>query len=78
MIDLSKSTVLPGLIDCHTHLTMTPYDSGLSSVQLSSPRQALTGARNARVTLQAGFTTVRNVGAAGYADIALRDAINAR
>ncbi|MGC2719130.1 MAG: hypothetical protein WA209_06030, partial [Candidatus Acidiferrales bacterium] len=57
VIDLSKSTVLPGLIDCHTHLTMTPYDSGLSSVRLSYPRQALTGARNARVTLQAGFTT---------------------
>jgi imidazolonepropionase-like amidohydrolase len=76
-IDLSKFTVLPGLIDCHTHLTMTPYDSGLSGVRLSYPRQALTGARNARVTLEAGFTTVRNVGASGYSDIALRDAINA-
>jgi imidazolonepropionase-like amidohydrolase len=77
VIDLSKYTVLPGLIDCHTHLTMTPYDSGLAGVRLSYPRQALTGARNARVTLEAGFTTVRNVGASGYSDIALRDAINA-
>ncbi len=76
-IDLSAYTVLPGLIDCHTHLTMTPHDSGLAGVRISYPRMALTGARNARVTLEAGFTTVRNVGASGYSDIALRDAINA-
>lgn len=78
VIDLSNATVLPGLIDCHTHLTMTPYDSGPAGMRKSYPRQALTGARNARVTLEAGFTTVRNVGANGYSDIALRDAINAR
>ena len=77
VLDLSSSTILPGLIDCHTHLTMTPYDSGPAGLHLSYPRQALTGARNARVTLEAGFTTVRNVGGAGYADIALRDAIKA-
>src|SRR6202161_4428318 len=77
IIDLSNSTILPGLIDCHTHLTMTPYDSGPAGLHLSYPRQALTGARNARVTLEAGFTTVRNVGASGYSDIALRDAIKA-
>ena len=77
MIDLSNATVLPGLIDCHTHLTMTPYDSGPAGLHASYPRQALTGARNARVTLEAGFTTVRNVGANGYSDIALRDAIKA-
>src|ERR1700684_675017 len=77
MIDLSNATVLPGLIDCHTHLTMTPYDSGPAGLHASYPRQALTGARNARVTLEAGFTTVRNVGASGYSDIALRDAIKA-
>src|SRR6202046_1935850 len=77
MIDLSNATVLPGLIDCHTHLTMTPYDSGPAGLHISYPRQALTGARNARVTLEAGFTTVRNVGAGGYSDIALRDAIKA-
>jgi imidazolonepropionase-like amidohydrolase len=77
MLDLSQFTVLPGLIDCHTHLTMTPRDSGPAGLHLSYPRQALTGARNARVTLEAGFTTVRNVGAGGYSDIALRDAIKA-
>jgi imidazolonepropionase-like amidohydrolase len=77
MVNLSKFTVLPGLIDCHTHLTMTPYSSGPAGLHISYPRQALTGAKNARITLEAGFTTVRNVGADGYSDVALRDAIRA-
>jgi imidazolonepropionase-like amidohydrolase len=77
LIDLSRQTVLPGLIDCHDHLTVDPSDSGYRSLGVSVPRQALVGARNARLTLEAGFTTVRNVGAAGYTDVALRDAINA-
>jgi imidazolonepropionase-like amidohydrolase len=75
-IDLPSATALPGLIDAHTHLTFNPQ-FGYDTLAISVPREALIGARNARVTLEAGITTVRNVGADGYADVALRDAINA-
>jgi len=75
-IELPNATVLPGLIDAHTHLTMEPK-LGYDRLAISIPREALIGARNARVTLLAGFTTTRNVGASGYSDVALRDAINA-
>ena len=75
-INLPNATVLPGLIDAHTHLTFNP-SFGYETLGISIPREALIGAHNARVTLEAGFTTVRNVGARGYTDVALRDAINA-
>ena len=75
-IKLHNDTVLPGLIDAHTHLTGDPKNIGYQSLGISVPRDALTGAKNARLTLQAGFTTVRNVGATGYSDVAVRDAIN--
>src|ERR1700733_2880619 len=75
-IDLPDATVLPGLIDAHTHLTAEPR-FGYDRLAISVPREALIGAKNARVTLLAGFTTARNVGARGFTDVALRDAINA-
>jgi imidazolonepropionase-like amidohydrolase len=76
LIDLSAQTVLPGLIDMHTHLTADPMLSGYIALGVSDIRAALYGARAARLTLEAGFTTVRNVGAGGFGDVALRDAIN--
>jgi imidazolonepropionase-like amidohydrolase len=75
-IELPNAIVLPGLIDAHTHLTMEPR-FGYERLATSVPREALTGAKNARLTLMAGFTTARNVGARGFTDVALRDAINA-
>jgi imidazolonepropionase-like amidohydrolase len=77
VINLPNLTLLPGLIDAHTHLTFDPKNFGYQELGISVPREALYGAKNARITLLAGFTTVRNVGANGYSDIALRDAINA-
>jgi len=76
IIDLSNSTVLPGLIDAHTHLTGDPRQHGYASLAISDVRAALYGVRAARLTLMAGFTTVRNVGASGFGDVALRDGIN--
>jgi imidazolonepropionase-like amidohydrolase len=76
LIDLSHSTVLPGLIDVHVHLTANPQDSGANSLTISTPDEAISGVANARKTLLAGFTTVRNVGAGGFTDVALRNAIN--
>jgi imidazolonepropionase-like amidohydrolase len=76
IVDLSNATVLPGLVDAHTHLTYDAGDVGLKELAISPEREALIGAANARITLLAGFTTVRNVGASAFTDVALRDAIN--
>ena len=76
-VDASRGFCLPGLLDVHDHLTADPTHAGYASLGLSVPRTTITGAKNARITLQAGFTTIRNVGAEGYSDVALRDGINA-
>jgi len=77
MIDLGGATLLPGLIDAHDHLTSDPRMHGYQSLGVSVPRAAIAGVGNARRTLLAGFTSVRNVGAPGYSDVALRDGIEA-
>src|SRR5690242_20578903 len=76
IINLGGATLLPGLIDAHTHIVGKGTNFGYQELGESIPSATLWGARNAGVTLEAGFTTVRNVGASGYADVALRDAIN--
>lgn len=76
-IDLSKMTVLPGLSDSHVHLTGDANTHGYKRLAVSTPRAAITGVRNARRTLMAGFTTVRNLGAPGFTDVALMEAIEA-
>ena len=79
VIDLGDVTLLPGLIDCHTHLLASDTDDyGKMLLTKSQAYRALEGASNARRTLLAGFTSVRDVGSegAGYSDVALRDAIN--
>ena len=76
VIDLSSSFVLPGVMDMHTHVVGN-LDKYFFSRYFQSPHRAtIGGVVNAEKTLMAGFTTIRNVGASDYADIALRNAIN--
>ena len=77
-LDWSAFTVLPGLIDLHTHLADLGQSADLAAPIKASPAEtALVGARNARVTLEAGFTSVRDVGTyRGLTDVALRNAID--
>jgi imidazolonepropionase-like amidohydrolase len=78
VVDLSEWTVLPGFFDMHTHITSDPADGYRESAFRMFPGEAaLLGARNARTTLLAGFTTVRNAGASEFADVALKRSIEA-
>ncbi len=78
VIDLTRYTVLPGLIDCHSHLIGEAATADvLQPLERSEAQEAFSGVRNARATLLAGFTTVRDVGTyRAFVDVALRDAIN--
>ncbi len=75
-LDLRKDTLLPGLIDVHVHLTgVTDFDPYFE-LSMTPGKEAILGVENAKTTLEAGFTTVRNVGANDFTDVALRDEIN--
>jgi len=80
VIDFGDATLLPGFIDAHTHLTFMYSDdwkqNKLDGLQKTIPEQTLDATANARGTLMAGFTTVRDVGSHDYLDVGLRNAIN--
>src|ERR1700744_812567 len=76
VVDLTQYTVLPGMIDVHTHLTMAVNFDPYFELSMTPGKEAILGVENAKTTLEAGFTTVRNVGANGFTDVALRDEIN--
>ena len=74
-VDLPGMTLLPGLIDMHTHLTSDPRFSGYRHLQFTDNFWTVVGVANAKKTLEAGFTTVRNVGSANFDDVAIKQAI---
>lgn len=75
-VDLPGVTLLPGLIDMHVHLTSSPLYGGYTGYQFSDAYWTAIGTRHAKDTLEAGFTTVRNVGSAFYGDVGLREAVD--
>jgi imidazolonepropionase-like amidohydrolase len=79
VINLGDATLMPGFIDAHTHLTMmytSDYkQAALDGLQKTIPEQTLDAIANAKVTLMAGFTTVRDVGSRDFIDVGLRNAI---
>ncbi|MFZ0394509.1 MAG: amidohydrolase family protein [Terracidiphilus sp.] len=77
IVDLGSMYAMPGMIDVHTHLTMNPDFDPYRELTETDAKDAINGVVNARTTLMAGFTSVRNVGANGFVDVDLRDAVNA-
>ncbi|MCG9712176.1 amidohydrolase family protein [Shewanella insulae] len=77
LVNLEDKYLLPGVMDMHVHLSGDAEDNFLESMNYSIPRQTVKAVKNARSTLMAGFTTVRDLGASGYSVIATRDAIDA-
>ena len=77
VIDLSESFVLPGVMDMHTHVVGNLANNFFAGYFQSPHRATIGGVVNAEKTLMAGFTTIRNVGAGDYMDVALRNAIDA-
>ena len=77
VLDLSSGTCLPGLIDVHDHITLDTAITGYAALGISAHRSTVTGVKNAKITLLAGFTTIRNLGADEYSDVAIRDGIAA-
>ena len=75
-VDLPGMTILPGLIDMHVHLDSSPYYGPYQALQYADLFQTVMGPGHARETLEAGFTTVRNVGSSDYADVAYMQAID--
>jgi imidazolonepropionase-like amidohydrolase len=78
VLDLGDTTLMPGLIDAHTHLFLHPGNEGLQTVEESVPQRTLQAAANAKADLMAGFTAERDMGTEGAkcADVAVRNAIN--
>lgn len=74
-IDLGERTLLPGLIDMHVHLTSDPTLSGYKALEFTDSYWTVVGVANALRTLEAGFTTVRNVGSSDYADVGLKQGV---
>lgn len=76
-VDLPGVTLVPGLIDMHVHITSSPLYGGYTGLVFTDSFWPVIGVAHAKVTLEAGFTTIRNVGSEGYGDVGLKQAIEA-
>jgi imidazolonepropionase-like amidohydrolase len=74
-IDLKGMTLLPGLIDMHTHITADPHYGGYRGLEFTDNFWTVVGVANAKKTLEAGFTTIRNVGSDNFDDVAIKQGI---